>query len=109
MIIERIGISAPDGRKQQMGSALVSLTGPTHVQAGCLGCRLFQNWQEPYEFLIEAEWAAEGDLIRHLQSDTYKQLLLLMELSPRPPVVQFYTVQDVRALDLVQEARNSLN
>jgi len=107
MIIEHMSISAAYGQRQQLGSALASLIGPTQVQPGCLSCRLFQNWQNKDEFLIEANWATEADLTRHLQSDTYKQLLLLMELSRTSPVLRFFVVQEVRGLDLVREARNS--
>jgi quinol monooxygenase YgiN len=107
MIIEQLGISAPDGQRLELGSGLASLVGPTHVQRGCLGCRLFQNWQEPDELLIEATWETEEDLVRHLQSDTYKRLLLLMELSSAPPVLKFCTVDSVSGLELVKRARRA--
>lgn len=107
MIIEQMSISAPEGQGGQLCSALASLTGPTEVQPGCMGCRLFQSWQDPDEIVIQAKWAGPSDLILHLQSDAYKRLLLLMELSPEPPVLQFYTVEEVRGLDLVEMARES--
>jgi len=106
MIIEQMSISAPEGQVQQLCSALASLTGPTEVQQGCLSCRLFQSWQDPNEIVIQRRWTSADDLILHLQSEAYKRLLLLMELSPSPPVLQFYTVQEVRGLDLVEMARN---
>ncbi len=105
MIIEHMSISAPEGQAQQLCSALASLTGPTEVQKGCLGCRLLRSWQDPNEIVIETKWTSADELILHLQSDTYKRLLLLMELSPTPPVLQFYTVEEVRGLDLVEMAR----
>lgn len=106
MIIEHMSISAPEGQAQQLCSALASLTGPTEVQQGCLSCRLLRNWQNANEIVIQTKWMSADDLILHLQSDTYKRLLLLMELSPSPPVLQFYTVQEVRGLDLVEMARD---
>jgi quinol monooxygenase YgiN len=109
MIIEHVNVFAAHGQRRQLARALASTMGPTQVQPGCLSCRLFLSWQEPEMFLIEAKWATEADLIRHLQSDAYKQLLLLMELSPNPPILQFYTVREVEGLDLVQKARDSPN
>lgn len=105
MVIEQLSISAPGDLRQKLGSALASLMGPTQVQPGCLSCRVFEDWQCPGEFRIEANWESEQDLTRHLQSDAYKSLLLLMELSPTSPIVAFYTVEKVRGLDLVEEAR----
>ena len=106
MIIEQLSIYAPTGQRQEFGGALASLIGPMQVQPGCLKCRLFQNWHDTDELAMEANWATPEDLIRHLQSDMYKRLLLLMELSPVPPVLEFCTVQEVSGLDLVRKARS---
>jgi quinol monooxygenase YgiN len=107
MIIEQMSISAPPGKRKQLGSALSSLIGPTQVQAGCLSCRLFQNWQDLDELLVEASWETQEDLIRHLQSDTYKRMLLMIETSRIPPVLRFSSVQDVSGLELVLRARTT--
>ncbi|SRR5579863_4070096 len=106
MIIEQLTIRAPKGKRQEVGSALISLSAPTQVQPGCLKCRLLQSWHEPDELVLEANWETIEDLVRHLQSDSYKRLLLLMELSPVPPILKFSTVQEVNGLELVEKARN---
>jgi len=106
MIIAQLGILAPHGQRQELGKAFVSLVGPTQVQPGCLGCRLFQNWQESDELVIQTNWATEENLVRHLQSDIYKRLLMLLELGRTPPVLQFYMVEQVSGLELVEKARN---
>ena len=105
MIIEISGISVAPGKLQELGKALASLVGPIQVQPGCLSCRLFQGWSNPEALQMEARWDTQEDLIRHLRSDVYKRLLLLMELSSAPPVLEFVTVTEFRGLDLVQEAR----
>jgi quinol monooxygenase YgiN len=109
MVIEQLNISVRRGRKADLGRALASLIGPIRIEAGCLGCRLFQDWHDPNELIVEASWATTEDLIRHLQSDTYKRLLLLMELGQIPPILQFYTVEQVGGLELVQQARECAN
>lgn len=108
MIIEQMSMSVVHDKRQQLGSALASLVGPTQVQPGCLSCRLYQIWGKPDEFRLEAHWADMEDLIGHLQSDLYKRLLLLMELGAAAPVLEFYTVQEVRGLDAVKSARDLL-
>jgi quinol monooxygenase YgiN len=105
MIIEQMSIAVPQGKRLQLGSALASFVGPTEVQPGCLSCRLFQNWTDPHELRFESRWSNEDDLIRHLKSDSYKQLLLLMELSTTPPQVEFFAVVKAQGLDLVETAR----
>jgi quinol monooxygenase YgiN len=107
MIIEQMSISATDVHGRQLVGALSSLVGPIQVQPGCVGCRLLQSCHEPNELVMEATWETVEDLTRHVRSDTYKRLLLLMELSPVAPVLKFYTVQEVRGLDLIQDARSA--
>jgi quinol monooxygenase YgiN len=105
MIIELIGILAPHEKRQELGDALVSLLGPIQVQPGCISCRLFHSLPKQDGLQIEARWADRETLIGHLQSDIYKKLLLLMELSATPPALEFFTVTEVRGLDLVEVAR----
>ena len=105
MIIEQISIGASRGKRQEMGRALASLMGPIQVQRGCLSCRLLRMWPNAGELRVEAHWANQNDLIRHLRSETYKDLLLLMELGKTPPVVAFYSVLEVQGLNLVKTAR----
>jgi len=107
MIIEKMNLTVPPTKRQQMGSALASLVGPTQVQQGCLSCELYQDWSNEGPLRIESRWANQEDLVRHLQTDTYKRLLLLMELAPSPPVLEFYTVVEIRGLDLVESARDA--
>jgi quinol monooxygenase YgiN len=105
MIIELLSISAPHGKKQNLGNALASLVGPIQVQRGCLRCRLFQDWPAEDELQMEARWDSKENLISHLQSEIYKKLLLLMELSATAPSLEFFSVLEIRGLDLVEAAR----
>jgi quinol monooxygenase YgiN len=105
MIVEQVSIRASKQKYQQIGSALESLVGPTEVQQGCLRCRLLQGWHDLDELVLQASWESAEDLTSHLQSDIYRRLLQLMELSSVPPVVEFWTVQDVSGLELVEKAR----
>ena len=105
MIIELMSISVPHGRKQELGKALASLVGPIQVQRGCLSCQLFQEWPAKDGLQMATRWSSREDLIRHLQSDIYKNILLLMELGATPPILEFFTVVEIRGLDLVEAAR----
>lgn len=106
MIIELVSISVSHGKRQELGEAMLSFVGPIQVQPGCISCRLFQTWPVQAALQMEARWASEEALTGHLQSDLYKKLILLMELSLAPPVLEFLTVLEFRGLDLVEAARN---
>ncbi|MGB2662546.1 MAG: antibiotic biosynthesis monooxygenase family protein [Candidatus Acidiferrum sp.] len=108
MIIELMRISVPRGRREEFANTLVSLVGPIAAQPGCLGCRVFQTWPQREGILIEARWDSQEYLVRYLQSQSYKRLLLLAELGAAPPCVEFFTVVQFRGLDQVESARTSL-
>jgi len=107
MIIELMSISTSLAQGDHLGDALESLVGPIQVQPGCLECRLLKSLPTEKRMYVLARWETQSDLIRHLQSDSYKRFLLLMELSATPPLVEFFDVLEIRGLDLVKAARSS--
>ncbi len=105
MEIQRMQITAPPTEAQSLCRAIASLTSPREVLPGCLSSRILQSWQDRDELFVEIDWESKADLIRFVQSADYKRLLLLMELSPKAPVIQFFSVIDFHGLDLVEMAR----
>lgn len=108
MIIELLGFVAPPDKRTDLHQALHSLLGPTRVTPGCVECRLYQESDTKTHYL-ESRWETSDDLIRHIQSDAYKRLLLLMELGADAPSIEFLTVSDVKGLDFIQTARQKSN
>lgn len=84
------------GKKDEFAKALVSLVGPIVPQPGCIGAGVFETWPKRDGFLIEARWKSQEYLVRYLQSQSYKKLLLLAELGSAPPDVEFFTVVEFR-------------
>ena len=104
MIIELLGFVAPADKHKDLYQALFSSLGPTHVEPGCIECRLYYDADADMHYL-ESRWSTEDDLIRHVRSDAYKKLLLLMELGAEAPSIEFFTVSEVRGLDFIKAAR----
>jgi quinol monooxygenase YgiN len=106
LIIESLRIVVRAAKREELRRALAAWIGPTQVESGCMDCRILQEAQEPHSFCYEAQWKTPDDLMRHLRSEHYKRLLVLMDLGEEPPVVQFHTVTETKGLDLIQHARN---
>jgi len=104
MIIELLGFVAPPDKHTDLYQTLYSSLGPTRVKQGCLECRLYHDADADKHYL-ESRWSTEDDLIRHVRSDAYKKLLLLMELGATAPSIEFFTVSEVRGLDFIRAAR----
>jgi quinol monooxygenase YgiN len=106
LIIENLRIVVRPAMREQLRRALTAWIGPTQVESGCMTCRILQEDSEPHSFYYIAQWKTSEDLMRHLRSEHYKRLLVLMDLGEEPPVVEFHTVTETKGLDLIQHARN---
>jgi quinol monooxygenase YgiN len=72
-----------------------------------MSCRILQDDSDQHAFCYEAQWKTQGDLVRHLRSEHYKRLLVLMDLGDKPPQIEFHTVAETKGLDLIERVRNS--
>lgn len=107
MIIECLGFTVAPQKREELRRALTSMLGPTGAEAGCESCQLYQESSDANAFRFEAHWRSQNDLARHMLSDQYRALLVLMELSVEPPSIEFHTVSESRGLDFIQELRGA--
>jgi quinol monooxygenase YgiN len=107
LVIESIRIAVAPTKREQLMRALRAWSGPTGVESGCLSCRILQEESEPLAFCYQAQWKTQDDLLRHVRSEHYKRLLVLMDLGSEPPLVEFHTVSETKGMDLIQRARNA--
>jgi quinol monooxygenase YgiN len=84
---------------------LRSLLERTRVVPGSLGCHLYQDLEEPGVLLFEERWQTRESLEKHLRSDRYRQVLLVMEAAVEPPEVRFDLIKDSTGLETVEQAR----
>lgn len=107
MIIQLLGFVSPPDKRKDLFKVLFSSLGPTRVQPGCVECRLYQDCPDRNTYYLESRWETSDDLVRHIRSDAYKRLLLLMELGPEPPSIEFFTVSEIKGLDFIKTVRQS--
>jgi quinol monooxygenase YgiN len=105
VIIESVRIAVRPSKSEELRRALTALAGPTEAESGCISCRILQESRDPHRFCYEAQWKAQEDLLRHVRSEHYKRLLVLMDLGVEPPLIEFHTVTDTKGLDLVESIR----
>jgi quinol monooxygenase YgiN len=106
LIIERVRIAVTAAGCEQLRRALVAWAGPTSVESGCTSCRILQESSDPQAFCYLAYWNTQDDLLRHIRTEHYKRLLILMDLGTGPPLVEFHTVTETKGLDFIEHIRN---
>jgi quinol monooxygenase YgiN len=78
------------------------------VSPGCLGCDAYQHLLESGVLLFEEWWSDHADLGRHLRSDLYLRIILVIEMATEYPVVKFSEILHTTGLETVEKVRRGL-
>ncbi len=77
----------------------------TRVKPGCVGCDLYQDLLDPDVLLFEEWWEDEDKLHRHLRSEPYRYIILVMEMATEFPVVRFSEIKNTSGIETVKNSR----
>jgi quinol monooxygenase YgiN len=77
------------------------------VHPGCLGCHIYDDVKEDNVLRFEEMWRNEEDLVQHLRSKEYQDVLLVMEMALKHPKVRFNTVSTSTGMETIEKARSS--
>ena len=93
-------VLAPERRKEGL-RALRAFVGPLSVRPACAGYSILQDVEEEGAYLLVERWRSIEGLKRHIQSDSFRKLLALMELTERRPEFKLESVQPVEGIELL--------
>jgi len=86
---------------------LHSIVERTKSETGCISCSVYRDLVNENIIVFEEKWESDEYLQRHLSSDEYKKVLLVMELAVTPPEIRFDTVTESSGLEIIEAARTS--
>ena len=84
---------------------LDSMKGPVTTTADCQGVLSLVETGTVRSICYMERWRTRAALERHLRSALFCRVLEAMELSHRPPKVEFFDATAIGGLELVQQAR----
>ena len=106
MILATVRMKMPPEKWHEAVRILTRTAERTRVEHGCIACRVYQDAKEPRELLFEEEWRSEGELTRHLSSDHFRNVLLVMEMAVEPPEIRFDAIQHSSGVETIEKARD---
>ena len=107
MIYASLRMKFVPGEFAQARDILASLVERTKVCPGCLGCSIYRDVLDLDTLLFEEWWETEADLDRHLRSDSYWQVLMVMEMAAEQPHIRFDAISGSTGIETVEKARGS--
>jgi len=86
---------------------LQSILERTKAEGGCISCSIFHDKGNKGLIIYEEKWRDHHDLQRHLRSDEYKNILLVMEMATTKPEIRFDTIIDSSGVETIEKARTT--
>ena len=76
---------------------------------GCISCRLYQEIQGARAVMLDELWESEEGLRRHLRSETFRNVLLVVEMASEAPEIRFDRVSHSTGIGTIAQARGELD
>lgn len=109
MVHSSIRMVIPDSKRVESQTILMSVAERTRVEPGCISCNLYQCIEDEYVMMIEELWQSNEDFERHLRSDDYLKVLLVVEMAIEKPEIRFSSISCSTGVETIEKARISLH
>ena len=107
MILATIKMTIPPKKRDQALKILRPVGDRCKDHSGCLGYYIYEDIQEDNVLVLEEMWRSEEDLERHLCSEEYLNVLIVMEMALKHPEIRFNTVSTSTGIETIEKARSS--
>jgi quinol monooxygenase YgiN len=105
MVLATVRMMIPPNKRNEALKILRSIAELCKHHSGCLSWHIYEDVQEDNVLMFEEVWRSEEDLERHLRSEEYRNLLLVMEMALKHPEVRFNTVSTSTGIETIEKAR----
>lgn len=105
MIMSFLKIKVPSEKQNDAIQTVRTVLGWTIAQPGCISMEFYQDTHDPLIMMLLEEWKDWKSIENHIQSDSYRSILELMELSTEQPEIKFYSVSDKTGMEVIERLR----
>ena len=100
-----IRLLIPANKRHEAFIIINSVIEQIRLEEGCISCRLYQDLQEEGALMLEEIWLNQSDLERHLRTDTFHTVLLVVEMATEYPEIRFNTIAHTTGMETIQRLR----
>ena len=105
MVRTTIRMLIPLEKQSEALEILGSTIEQTQFEPGCISCRIYRGVQDVRAIMLEELWASDEDVQRHLRSDKYRKILLVVEMADESPEIRFDTIAQSSGVETIEQAR----
>lgn len=105
MVRATIRMMIPSRKRDEVLEILTSIAERARFEPGCISYRLYQGVEAENLIMLEEFWRNEEDLERHLQSEDYRKVLLVVEMAVEPPEIRFDAISQSTGFETMEKGR----
>ena len=106
MVHATIRMLIPPKRRGEVVEILSSLAERSRFEPGCIGTHVYQDVEVEPAIMIEQFWDSGEDLERHLRSEEFRKVLLVIEMAVGPPEIRFDAISQSTGFETIEKARS---
>jgi quinol monooxygenase YgiN len=107
MILSTIRVKIPSQKRGEALKILKSMVTRNRARPDdCVFCRICEDALEDSVLQFEEMWRSEEELERHLRSQEYRNLLLVLEMALKQPEVRFDIISSSTGIETIEKARS---
>jgi quinol monooxygenase YgiN len=106
MIHATVEMKIPRQKVREALEILTAVAERTRVHPGCFSCRIYHDAQKERLILFEEMWSSQEDLDRHLRSNEYQNVLLVVEMADEKPEIRFNKISESTGVETIENARS---
>jgi quinol monooxygenase YgiN len=108
MILSTIRVKIPSQKRGEALKILKSMVTRNRARPDdCVFCRICEDALEDSVLQFEEMWRSEEELERHLRSQEYRNLLLVLEMAIKKPEIRFDTISSSTGIESIERARSN--
>lgn len=105
MITASLKLKIPAGKHKDAFDTIRPILGWTLAQPGCISMIFYQDTNTPDTMMLFEEWKDWDSLESHIRSDSYRNILELMELSFEQPEIKFSRISSTKGIEVIEKLR----
>ena len=86
---------------------LGSVSAQIQFDPSCISSRLYRGVDEVRAIMLEELWEDDEGIQRHLNSDFYRRILLVIEMAEEPPEIRFDAIASTSGVETIERARQT--
>jgi quinol monooxygenase YgiN len=95
-------------RRGEVLEILSSTAERSRFEPGCISCRVYQDVEVEAMVIFDQLWLNEEVLERHLQSEEFQKVILIIEMSMEAPEIRFDEISRSSGVETIEKARRAL-